>query len=569
MDPVRARLPLSERLRPERLAEMVGNAEARRDLRAWAERWRSGVPPGHRAVLLVGPPGVGKTTAAMALARELGWAFVEMNASDARNQTAIEQVAGRASVSQGLDATTGPGGMRRTLILLDEADCLSGRVTEGAHAAPEPVSLREFLRRRYTSLDALNAAWGLPPTGKVKAFPDWESVPRSPGRSSWANLAAARRDLDDWRAAGVVADVSDRGGLGAIARLVRTTRQPIVLTVNDDRSLLRYSPVFRSNVTRLRFGPLRDAEISARLVEICRSEAIALAPGVLEAIVGRSRGDLRAALNDLEAVAPLAPGPAQREALGARDLEADFAEFTSEVFGRPRFYRSVEVQARLDAPPDDLLPWIEENLDRFSEGPARRDAGFRVLAVAERFLARARRARVYGLWSYASELLSGGVPLAVRDRPVSRPIEARFPRFLIEMGRSRGTRATRGLVASKIGARLHVSRAKSVLLLVPFVETLLSELVRDRPGSRGHTVARALVAELGLSPEELTYLLGDRADADLVEELTRSDGPSADDPERAASSDASPPVSETGAPSTGPGPRRRVQRSLAEFGRGA
>ncbi len=88
------RLPLAERLRPLRLDDVIGNARARSELQAWADRWKEGTPPTLRAAILMGPPGVGKTSSALALANDLGWSAVEMNASDARNEAAIERVAG-------------------------------------------------------------------------------------------------------------------------------------------------------------------------------------------------------------------------------------------------------------------------------------------------------------------------------------------------------------------------------------------------------------------------------------------------------------------------------------------
>ncbi|MGD1100339.1 MAG: AAA family ATPase [Thermoplasmata archaeon] len=562
-----SRLPLAERLRPTRLDDIVGNPRARYELRAWAKQWEEGRIPARRAAVLSGPPGVGKTTAALALAAELGWTLVEMNASDARNEQSVEQVAGRASVSHTLDETVAGKRARHALILLDEADCLTGRLTESARSRPVPPALADFLRGRYVSIDALNAAWGLLPKGKPRAFEDWSAVPRSPGNAGWARLPAARRDIEEWRSSGRSADLSDRGGLGAITRLARSTRQPIVLTVNDDRTLTRYSTVFRTGVVRIRFYPLREGELSAFVQRVARSEQIALHPGALESIVKRSHGDVRAALNDLDAIAPLPPGPWQLTVLGFRDLAADFVALTEEALTTPRYYRSVEVQDRLDAPPDDLLPWIEENLPMFAPDAGHRDAAFRVLAVADQFLARARRARVYGLWSYASELMTGGVSLALHDGPgAGRSAGVSFPAFLGDMGRSRALRATRDSLAKKAGHRFHLSTAKSREVVLPFLERIFS--AASGRGSRVEVRQRAgaIAHELELTPEEVGFLLGTEPDSRAVTEILAGSAPVAP-PVR--SEDEETPTRPGPTVSDGSGePPKRVQRQLSDFGNG-
>ncbi len=513
-------------------------------------------------------PGVGKTTTALALAAEYGWSLVEMNASDARNESAIDRVAGRASITHTLTESAVGAPRAHALILLDEADCLTGRRTETARAVPAPVTLREFLRGRYSTVVALNQAWGLGQTGRPAAFEAWEDLPRSAGRAAWTKLPAAERDLADWKGTSKPTDLTDRGGLGAIARLVRSTRQPLVLTVNDESVLTRYSPLFRTGVLRLRFLPISDSEVARLLTRVAIREKMALDPGAIPAIVRKARGDLRAALNDLEAVAPLPVGPAQLSVLGVRDLISDLTLLTEEALTAHRYYRNIEIQDRIDAPPDDLLPWVEENIMTFAPDPVHRDAAFAVLASADLLLQRARRARVWSLWSYGSELLTGGVGLAIRDSPAPLREGAHFPEFLGQMGQSRISRGVRDAIAAKAARRLHLSKVKTRWIVLPFLEDLAWAGAQPRARPDVLETGRNLARELELSPEEAGYLIRSPPESRGVDALLHEE-PSRPTPSARASQVPTLGVDDRAgptAPPETPEPPRKRQRSLSEFG---
>ncbi len=118
-----------EKYRPRRLSEIVNLEDVKRRVVEWLKQWLSGKIPEKKAILLVGPPGVGKTTLAHALANEFGLEVLELNASDVRTGERLRQIVGKAMREQSLF------GFRGRLILLDEVDGIHAREDRGGLTA--------------------------------------------------------------------------------------------------------------------------------------------------------------------------------------------------------------------------------------------------------------------------------------------------------------------------------------------------------------------------------------------------------------------------------------------------
>ncbi|NPA99766.1 MAG: replication factor C large subunit [Crenarchaeota archaeon] len=118
-----------EKYRPRRLSEIVDIEEAKKKVVEWIKQWLSGKIPEKKAILLVGPPGVGKTTLAHAVANEFGLEVLELNASDVRTGERLRQIIGKAMKEASLF------GFRGRLILLDEVDGLHAREDAGGLSA--------------------------------------------------------------------------------------------------------------------------------------------------------------------------------------------------------------------------------------------------------------------------------------------------------------------------------------------------------------------------------------------------------------------------------------------------
>ncbi len=322
----------TEKYRPTTKSEVRGNNKARDALWEWARTWDD-----HReAVVLHGSPGVGKTSAAHALAADKGWETIELNASDQRTADVIERFAGRAAKNATLagaaDASTkGRADRGRQLVIVDEADNIHGNY--------------------------------------------------------------------------------DRGGSGAITSLVKESNQPIVLIANEYYDMSRG---LRNATQDIEFRDVSARSIVPVLRNICRQEGVEFDDDALEAIAEANSGDLRSAVNDLEATADGSERlTVENVVTGDRDRTVGIFDFLDRVLKEESAQDALQSAYAVDETPDDLTKWVEGNVAKVYEGDelAR---GYDHLANADKWLGRVRATQEYSYWRYATDNLAAGVA-AARD----------------------------------------------------------------------------------------------------------------------------------------------------------
>ncbi|MGZ7158955.1 MAG: replication factor C large subunit [Methanobacterium sp.] len=116
----------TEKYRPKNYDQVLGNLKAKKEILTWVEEWKT--ENSQKCLLIIGPPGTGKTTFASLIAKEFSDS-IELNASDKRSYDAIMRTVGEASASRTLL------GSRLKLIILDEVDGLHGNEDRGGSRA--------------------------------------------------------------------------------------------------------------------------------------------------------------------------------------------------------------------------------------------------------------------------------------------------------------------------------------------------------------------------------------------------------------------------------------------------
>ena len=109
----------SEKYRPKNILDLVGNEEPRKLLVEWFTKWKKGIKP----ILLVGPPGIGKTTLANLIAKQFNYDLISLNASDVRSKQNIQEILNPVLGNQTIFGTP--------MIFIDEVDGVHGRADYG------------------------------------------------------------------------------------------------------------------------------------------------------------------------------------------------------------------------------------------------------------------------------------------------------------------------------------------------------------------------------------------------------------------------------------------------------
>lgn len=105
-----------EKYRVSEFDSFFGNEKSRLTILNWLKNWIKGTKP----LLIVGPPGTGKTSYVNSLAKLLDLDLIELNASDLRNKINLETIINPILLNSSIFG-------KQMLLFLDEVDGISGR----------------------------------------------------------------------------------------------------------------------------------------------------------------------------------------------------------------------------------------------------------------------------------------------------------------------------------------------------------------------------------------------------------------------------------------------------------
>jgi replication factor C large subunit len=300
---------------------------------------------------------------------------------------------------------------------------------------------------------------------------------------------------------------ADRGGVKATTNIIKTARCPVVLIANN-----AYDTRFRtlrSYCLIIDFKKLISNSIAKRLQHICEHEGIQADENTLKFLAQRSGGDVRSAVNDLQALAQGKKRLAYDDVswLAYRDRQESIFSVLKMIFYGRTSSGAKQAVDMADVDIDMLFEWIYENVPAhftdFHDLAQAMDA----LAMADVYRGRIRTSQNWSLTRYVIDYMTAGVAMARQNSQVQGWIPYKFPSRIMALSRTKAQRALRKNIGLKIKRKFHISATRAPTEVLPYLRIIFKNDVHKAAG---------IVKWLDLDEEMIEYIVGNKAKAGQI-----------------------------------------------------
>lgn len=292
---------------------------------------------------------------------------------------------------------------------------------------------------------------------------------------------------------------ADRGGVKAITDIAKTAQCPLVLIANS-----AYDPRFtnlRNYCLLIEFKKPATGDVAKLLMQICDKEGILADEDAIKFIAQRSGGDVRSAVNDLQAL-----GQGKRKLtyedvswLGYRDRQDTIFNVLRMIFYGKTSSSAKRAMDMSDVDADMLFEWIYENAPAHFTDPHDLVNVMEALATADVYRGRIRATQDWRFMRYVVDFMTAGVAMARQNTKISGWIPFRFPTRIQMLSRSKAERAVQLSIGVKIKRRCHMSAVRASKDVLPYLKIIFKNNAE---------MAAGLAKWLDLDQEMVEYVAG-------------------------------------------------------------
>jgi len=261
--------------------------------------------------------------------------------------------------------------------------------------------------------------------------------------------------------------ISERGGLSELLGLMEKSSFPMIITANDIWN--KKFSLLRQKAELLSLKTVDYKVISQVLTNICEKENCVVARDVITSISIKARGDIRAAINDLQILSKMDSLSFLKE-VGERNKEQSIFNALQLVFKNSQIDdKLLRVYDEVNMPIDEIFLWIEENIPLEYRGEELVKA-FDALSKADVFRGRIHRQQHWRFLIYENFLIGPAIA-AVKKYNRTGWTSYKKPSRILKIWLQNQRNVKKKSICQKYALACHTSTRKAMkdFLLLKFI----------------------------------------------------------------------------------------------------
>lgn len=253
---------------------------------------------------------------------------------------------------------------------------------------------------------------------------------------------------------------TDYGGLPELIVLIERTKFPIIITCNDIWQN-KFS-LLRSKCEMIPIKEIPYLSILEYLKEISKKENKIVNENALKEIAAKSRGDLRAALNDLQSILYSEETEIMQTEIDLREKAQDIFNALREVFKTRTHKKTIEAYDSVEMEIDQIALWLEENIPSEYRGIELAKA-FEAMSKADIFKGRIYRQQHWRFMLYQNFFLTAGISAAKGNKSLpDRFTKYNPPKRILKIWMINQKNAKKKSISGKLAELTHTSKKRAL-----------------------------------------------------------------------------------------------------------
>lgn len=278
---------------------------------------------------------------------------------------------------------------------------------------------------------------------------------------------------------------ADWGGLSELIRIIEETPYPIIITANDIWSK-KFSDL-RKKCELIQLKEINYNIIKQVIQEIANKENIDIKEDFLTELSIKSKGDLRAAINDLQTLSKLKDYFSV--ILDERNKETDIFNSLRRIFKEKPSEELLGIFDSVNMPIDDIILWMEENIPLEYQGEELAKA-CDLLSKTDLFKGRIYKQQYWRFLVYENIFLSYGIA-SCKKNPKTGFTSYKKPGRILQMWLNNQKTAYKKSICEKYSQYVHVSYKRAM-----YEFPVIKQIIKNN---------KDIQKELKLSKEEIEY----------------------------------------------------------------